>query len=397
MSSSGNSNTFKKCNEVGFIMLSRASVTVSVLLLFILSGCQVYTNLYGTQNATEQYVPDSSIKVDGSEVGIVTEVSEDETLSPEAKQLAEELAKKIEANQEEEQATPTGPETAPEPVETTPAEGTAETAPESKEGPLAVIAQETDKVSLQPEASDPDGDTLIFAFTSPLDGSGAWQTTYGDAGEYTVTVTASDGDLTTTKDVLLIINKKEEAPSIDASFPEEASVEAKETDKITFTVAVSDLNKDPLSYEWKLDGVQAGDSTEYEYQTTYDDSGSHTVKVDVSDGSTTTNKIWAVEVVNLNRKPVLESFEPASAKETDIITIVAEATDADGDEIAYSISDARFIQDGNEFVWSTDYSSAGTYTIAVSASDGEDTVSQDIKLTVANVNRKPVILDITQK
>jgi len=396
MSSSGNSNTFQKCNEVGIIMLSRASVTVFVLLMFILSGCQVYTNLYGTQNASEQYVPDSSIKVDGSEEGIVSEVTEDETLSPEAKALAEELAKKIEANQEE-PAAPIETETAPEPVETIPAEEPAETAPESGEESLAVIAQETDKVSLQPEASDPDGDTLIFAFTSPLDESGAWQTTYGDAGEYTVTVTASDGDLTTTKDVLLIINKKEEAPSIDASSPEEASVKTKETDKLTFTVAASDLNKDALSYEWKLDGSKAGDSTEYEYQTTYDDSGSHTVKVDVSDGASTTSKIWAVEVANLNRKPVLSSFESVSAKETDTIIIVAEATDADGDSIEYSISDAHFTQDGNEFVWNTDYSSAGTYTITVNASDGADTVSQDIKITVANVNRKPVILDITQK
>jgi PKD repeat protein len=357
--------------------------------MFMLSGCQVYTNLYGPSNATEQYVPDSSIKVAEGEEDIVSEVTQDDTLSPEAKQLAEELAKKIAAEKEtEEVAAPEGP--SPEtPEETVPVE-----APEEA---LALIAQETDKVSLQPQASDPDGDTLIFAFTSPLDEKGEWQTTYGDAGEYTVTVTASDGELATTKDVLLIINKKEEAPTIDSASPEGDVVEMSETERTSFRITASDLNKDPLSYEWKLDGEVVGDSTEYTYQTTYDDAGSHTVKVDVMDGVSTASKIWAVDVSNLNRKPVLAAFEPVEAKETDTITIIAEATDADNDAIEYSISDARFTQERNVFVWETDYNSAGTYTITITASDGEDEASQDVQITVANVNRKPVILDIIQK
>jgi PKD repeat protein len=260
-----------------------------------------------------------------------------------------------------------------------------------------MIAEETQKVSLSPQASDPDGDSLIFAFTSPLDESGEWQTTYGDAGEYTVTVTASDGDLTTAKDILLIINKKEEPPVIDGSSPDGASVSAKETDKVTFSISATDLNKDPLSYEWKLDGEAVGDSKEFEYQTTYDDSGSHTIKVDVTDGSSTTSRIWALNLANLNRIPVLASFEPISAKETDTITIVAKATDLDGDDISYTVSDKRFAQEGNTFVWNTDYTSAGSYTITITASDGEDEVSKDVVITVENVNRKPVILDITQK
>jgi PKD repeat protein len=377
-------------------MLSKASVIVFVLSLFLLGGCQTYTNLYGNQNASTQFVPDSSIKVAESDVGIVSEVTDDDSLTPEAKALAEELAKKIEANQEE--STPVSEEEAqesPKAKETPVTEVTEE--PTSDEGAISIIAQETQMVSLQPQASDPDGDTLIFAFTSPLDENGKWQTTYGDAGEYTVTVTASDGDLTTTQDVLVIVNKKEEAPSIDASSPEDSSVETQETKMVTFTVSATDLNKDALSYEWKLDGEIVGSDPEYEYQTTYDDSGSHTVKVDVSDSVSSASKIWAVNVGNLNRKPVLDAFDAISAKEADVITIIASATDADSDEVEFSIDDERFTQDGNEFVWNTDYSSAGTYTVTITASDGEDEVSQDVAITVANVNRKPVILGITQK
>src|SRR3989338_8410297 len=63
-----------------------------------------------------------------------------------------------------------------------------------REKPVVVVVQETDVVSLAPEAEDPDKDTsLVFTFTSPLNENGEWKTAYGDSGEYKVTVTASDG------------------------------------------------------------------------------------------------------------------------------------------------------------------------------------------------------------
>jgi hypothetical protein len=79
------------------------------------------------------------------------------------------------------------------------------------EKPVVIVVQETDLVSLSPEAEDPDSDTsIVFTFTSPLDENGEWQTSYGDSGEYTITVTASDGESTTSKEVLIIVNKREE-------------------------------------------------------------------------------------------------------------------------------------------------------------------------------------------
>ena len=45
-------------------------------------------------------------------------------------------------------------------------------------------------------AVDPDGDPIVYNFTQPLDEKGEWQTGDGDAGEYIVTVYASDGKST---------------------------------------------------------------------------------------------------------------------------------------------------------------------------------------------------------
>ena len=151
-----------------------------------------------------------------------------------------------------------------------------------KEKPIVVVVQETDLVSLVPKADDPDKDTnLVFTFTSPLNEKGEWQTTYGDSGEYTVTVTASDGESITSREVLIIVNKKEETPTIDSSKPIESGLTIDETQSVEFGIEASDLNNDPLTYGWKVDGANVGTENKYMYTTTYDDAGSHTVKVDV--------------------------------------------------------------------------------------------------------------------
>ena len=271
---------------------------------------------------------------------------------------------------------------------------------EEKEIPqdaTVLIVEETKLVSLVPNAEDPDADALAFTFTSPLDENGEWQTTYGDAGEYTVTVTASDGSLTASKEVLIIVNRKEEAPALDSFNPEEMAITVAETDSIEFDVDASDLNNDVLRYSWKLDGTNIGNEASAKYQTTHEDAGSHTVKASVSDGLFDTEKIWSVTVANVNRKPQISAINDIKAKETETIEIKVDSLDEDGDELSYSIDDLRFVQDGNTFTWETTYDDAGDHLVTVSVSDGVDTTSQEVKVTVENVNRKPVILDIGQK
>ena len=267
-----------------------------------------------------------------------------------------------------------------------------------KEKPIVIVVEETELVSLSPKAEDPDKETnLVFTFTSPLSEKGEWQTNYGDSGEYTVTITVSDGESTTARDVLIIVNKKEETPTIESAKPIESGLTIDETQAVEFSASASDLNKDPLSYSWKLDGTDVGNEEKYTYQSTYEDSGTHTVKVEVSDGLSSASKIWSVDVKNVNRKPVLEKIDDIKAKETDKITITALATDDDKDTITYAISDKRFVQEDNAFTWQTDYDSAGTYEVTVTANDSQDTTEQKLTVTVENVNRPPVITDIIQK
>jgi len=99
----------------------------------------------------------------------------------------------------------------------------------------------------------------------------------------------------------------------------------------------------------------------------------------------------------VNRKPLLEDVDDINVMETDTIVIELEASDDDGDDLSYDIDDNRFVQDGNVFTWETTFDDAGESLVTVSVSDGMDVTSQVVAITVENVNRAPVILDIVQK
>ena len=359
-------------------MVKKESLIVLIFVsMFLISACDVYETLYVKETEVEGgavEVPEENITIEIGEIIEEIEVGVEEEVEIDEEGLVtiiEELEIDTEVEEEAEEEIP--------------------------EEATVIIVKETDLVSLVPKAEDPDMDALTFTFTSPLDDNGEWQTTYGNAGEYTVTVTASDGKLTTSKEVLVIVNRKEEAPVLDSFKPEDTIKEIKETDTIEFEVTASDLNDDVLRYSWKLDGVEIGNRNCVEYKTTYEDAGSHTIKVIVSDGLFDTEKIWSVTVNNLNRKPLLKEIEDIEAKETDTIVIELEASDTDGDELSYEIDDGRFVQEENKFTLETTYDDSGEHLITVTVSDGVDTTSQKFKITIENVNRAPVLIDIVQK
>jgi len=68
---------------------------------------------------------------------------------------------------------------------------------------------ETDFVNIMPNMSDPDQDKLTYIFGYPLNKSGQWQTQKGDAGQYSIVISVSDGQSTTEMEFLLIVLPKQ--------------------------------------------------------------------------------------------------------------------------------------------------------------------------------------------
>ncbi|MBI2664112.1 S8 family serine peptidase [Candidatus Woesearchaeota archaeon] len=93
-----------------------------------------------------------------------------------------------------------------------------------------------------------------------------------------------------------------------------------------------------------------------------------------------------------NNAPVIHNVTNITADEGEIVFVEVNATDADGDELTYSISDERFVQNGNRFVWQTNHTDAGEYEFGISVSDGAETAAALINVTVLDVNLPPELL-----
>src|SRR3989344_2315874 len=189
------------------------------------------------------------------------------------------------------------------------------------------VIQETEKISLQSNATDPDTDNLVTSYSEPLDDNGEWQTDYGDAGEYTATITVSDGTESASQDVLIIVKKKEEAPVIGSSSPAQEELDIKEGETIYFNASATDANKDELGYEWLFDGKKAQEGPEFRYDSSYDSSGKHKVKVIVSDRAAKASREWDVNVGDADRVPVFEEIGNMVVNENQTIEIILKAED----------------------------------------------------------------------
>ena len=171
------------------------------------------------------------------------------------------------------------------------------------------VVYETEKVSIDPVARDLDNDNLVFTYSPPLNESGEWQTNYGDAGEYESTIKVSDGESSDSKQILIIVKKKEEKPFIESYLPKEDSIETNELSSIDFRVLASDLNGDDLQYTWYINGKKVSDQQEFKYSPSFRDDGTHKITIEVSDGTYKTYKDW--ETAALRYSALRESVTAA--------------------------------------------------------------------------------------
>jgi len=77
-------------------------------------------------------------------------------------------------------------------------------------GDLPVLSvTEGELVKIGVKGQDADGDEIIYTYSQPLGDTGEWQTQEGDAGTYKIKVTASDGELESEKEIIIIVNPAE--------------------------------------------------------------------------------------------------------------------------------------------------------------------------------------------
>ena len=214
---------------------------------------------------------------------------------------------------------------------------------------------------------------------------------------YTATVTVSDGTNTVTQDITInVTNVNDVAPEFTSS----ATFSAAENQTSIGTVTADDAEGDDVTFSITGSDLEITSAGVLTFVTApdYETNTSFTAIVTASDGVNTATQDITVNVTNINdNNPEFTSEATFSAEENQTAIGTVTATDADGDDVTFSIS-------GNElqitpagvltFVTAPDYETKDTYTATVTASDGTNTTTQDITVNVTDVASETTILTV---
>ena len=212
---------------------------------------------------------------------------------------------------------------------------------------------------------------------------------YETKSSYSITLSLTDGTETVTKEVTIaIIDINDAAPE----FTSEATFSAAENQTAIGTVTATDAEGDDVTFTVsgsELAITSAGVLTFVEAPD-YETKAVYTATVTASDGLNTTTQDITVNVTNVNDvAPEFTSEATFSAAENQTAIGSVTATDAEGDDVTFTISgDELAITSAGvlTFVEAPDYETKATYTATVTASDGTNTTTQDITVNVTNVN-----------
>ena len=242
-----------------------------------------------------------------------------------------------------------------------------------------ITVDEGDTIVLNPTATDPDGDTLSFTYSGWMT-SNIKTTTFDDAGVYSVTVTVSDSSESDSKTISITVNDTNSPPILDTI----ADITVDEGDTVVINPTATDPDGDSLSFTY------SGWMTSNTKTTGFDDAGVHSVTVNVSDGSSSDSKTISVTVNNVNRPPVLDPIADITVDEGDTVVLSPTANDPDGDTLSFTYS-GWMTTDSK----TTNYDDAGIYTVTITVSDGSLTDSQDITVTVNDIDPGLVISNLS--
>ena len=159
-----------------------------------------------------------------------------------------------------------------------------------------LYVEEGDFVTLIPEGYDADQDKISYNFTEPLDSQGEWQTTFEDAGEYNITITASDGKNVVSEIVNLVVKEGNQPPT-----QTKKKITVKEGEVIDLKTLVEDKDGDALTFSAKnfKDG---------KWTTDYEDAGEKVIDFTIDDGEYKVKGRIEITILETNQPPTIKKY-----------------------------------------------------------------------------------------
>lgn len=282
--------------------------------------------------------------------------------------------------------------------------------------PLTV--NENELLTYQITAEDPDKEDagkLVFQIQNLPAGAAfdsttrifSWTPDYEQAGSYEVLVIAKDpGGLEDSKAMPITVNNVNRAPVITPVTAQ--TVEENTPLKLQFLASDpdrEDAGKLLYSVTPLPEGAQFNPNTGLlEWTPSFEQAGVYELTVRASDpGGLISEFPLQVTVNNVNRAPVIEPIAAQTGDENQPLRIQITARDPDREDagkVSLQLSPlpegAQFDPASGVFQWTPNYQQAGSYTLTVTATDPAGLTSQQqIQITINNVNRPPVLAEIS--
>ena len=191
-------------------------------------------------------------------------------------------------------------------------------------------------------------------------------------------------------------------PIIQTRIPEESTVFMNERETREFIITAWDPCGYPMCVTWLVNNKPfLEDHYNMSWHADYLASGNYTLTALVDNGEQKVTTSWTLIVKNVNRNPVIISFEPEKTMEMDensSVTFTVTASDPDEDALAYAwyVDGKRVTDLEPTYEYKTTYASAGKHEVKVSVLDTAGASAVMFwNVTVNNVNAAPEITDST--
>ncbi len=263
-------------------------------------------------------------------------------------------------------------------------------------------------VTLDDYFEDPDNDQLTFAYkdnqyiTADIQNSQLQLSSPENwYGSDTITITASDSQLSAEKQVNVNVISVNDNPIITYvqifDILNNEALEFYEGEPYMFLAGAGDIDNpdSDLAYEWYLDDLLIGNERDIAYAFDFNAQGDRILKLVVKDLESETEREIPIFINNVNRAPVFDMPSEITINEDEIKLIGITATDEDNEQLVFTATSSeniqcKIIQTKLEIAPENNF--VGYETCVLKATDNIDSAEIELTINVLELNDNPAIL-----
>ncbi|WP_342304251.1 Ig-like domain-containing protein [Methanolobus sp. ZRKC5] len=268
------------------------------------------------------------------------------------------------------------------------------------------FVNESSELSFTLNATDPDGDTLLFgknvSYGNITGDVFTWTPTTDDVGTHYINFSVNDSALWDYHVVMITVSELVEETNSAPEFGIINDQSINESEDFSLTLNATDPDGDDLTYYMSglpEDANLNSATGVFSWKPGYNDSNIYDVMFNVSDGFVNVSETIRITVINIDQAPEFSySIGNRAVNEAELINFTINATDPDNDTVIYSVvglpDEASLDPGTGYFSWTPDHDASGIYNVELIATANGLNDTEAITITVNNVNREPVLADI---